>query len=226
MQGPCSRHNAIPLPPSLVLLIKQSCNKGTDMKTRRAKQHRQTRETNITVAINLDGSGHYRVSTGIPFMDHMLELFARHALVDLEIKATGDLPVDYHHTVEDLGLVLGTCMDQALGDRKGIRRYGSIALPMDESLSRVAIDLGGRPFLVYSIANRTRRIRDFDVKLIEEFFRAMVVQGRMNLHIEHVYGDEAHHAYESVFKGFARAFRMAVEHDSREKSIPSSKGKI
>jgi len=196
------------------------------MTTRRAKQHRQTRETDIAVSLNLDGTGRCKIDTGIPFMDHMLELFGRHALVDLEIKARGDLPVDYHHTVEDLGLVLGTCIDQALATRKGVRRYGWCLLPMDESLSQVAVDLGGRPFLVYQIANRTRRIRDFDVKLIEEFFRAVVVQARMNLHIQHLYGDEVHHAYESIFKGFARAFRMAVEPDPRDKGIPSSKGKI
>ena len=196
------------------------------MIARRAQQHRQTRETDIAISLNLDGTGRNKIDTGMPFMDHMLDLFGRHALVDLEIKARGDLSVDYHHTVEDLGLVLGTCIDQALATRKGVRRYGWCLLPMDESLCQVAVDLGGRPFLVYSIANRTRRIRDFDVKLIEEFFRAVVVQARMNLHIQHLYGDEVHHAYESVFKGFARAFRMAVEPDPRDKGIPSSKGKI
>ncbi len=196
------------------------------MTARRAQQHRQTRETDIAVSLNLDGTGRCQISTGMPFLDHMLELFGRHALVDLKIKARGDLPVDYHHTVEDLGLVLGTCLDQALGQRKGIRRYGWCLLPMDESLCQAAVDLGGRPYLQYRLASRTRRIRDFDVRLLEEFFRAMVVQGRMNLHIQHVYGDEIHHACESMFKGFARAFRMAVELDPREKGIPSSKGKI
>lgn len=196
------------------------------MTARRARQHRQTRETDIAIALNLDGAGRCKIDTGIPFLDHMLELFGRHALVDLQVKARGDLPVDYHHTVEDLGLVLGTCIDQALTARKGVRRYGWCLLPMDESLCQVAVDLGGRPFLVYNMANRTRRIRDFDVKLIEEFFRAVVVQARMNLHIQQLYGDEVHHAYESVFKGFARAFRMAVEPDPRDKGIPSSKGKI
>jgi imidazoleglycerol-phosphate dehydratase len=196
------------------------------MTPRRAQQHRQTRETDIFVSLNLDGTGRCKIATGIPFLDHMLELFGRHALVDLEIRASGDLPVDYHHTVEDLGLVLGTCIDQALATRKGVRRYGWCLLPMDESLCQVAVDLGGRPFLVYRIANRTRRIRDFDVKLVEEFFRALIVQARMNLHVQHLYGDEVHHAYESVFKGFARAFRMAVEPDPRDKRIPSSKGTI
>jgi len=196
------------------------------MTKRIAKQHRKTRETDIALSLNLDGTGKCSISTGIPFMDHMLELFGRHALIDLNIQATGDLPVDYHHLVEDLGLVLGTCLDQALRDRKGIQRYGWCLLPMDESLAQVAVDLGGRPFLVYDIANRTRRIRDFDVKLIEEFFRAVTVQARMNLHIRHLYGDEVHHAYESVFKGFARAIRMAATRDSRDTGIPSSKGSI
>ena len=196
------------------------------MTKRTATVERTTRETDIRLTLAVDGQGRYTVETGIPFLNHMLELFSKHALMDLTIKAKGDLAVDYHHTVEDLGLVLGTCIDQALATRKGVRRYGWCLLPMDESLCQVAVDLGGRPFLVYQIANRTRRIRDFDVKLIEEFFRAAVVQARMNLHIQHLYGDEVHHAYESVFKGFARAFRMAVEHDPRDKKIPSSKGKI
>ncbi len=193
---------------------------------RTATQTRTTRETDITVSLNLDGQGTPCVDTGIPFLNHMLELLARHALIDLEIQATGDLDVDYHHTVEDIGLVLGNCLAEALGERRGIRRYGSILLPMDESLSQVAIDLGGRPFLVYEVANRKRKIRDFDVKLIEEFFRALVTQSRMNLHIRHLYGDEVHHAYESIFKGFARALRQAVALEPRETGIPSSKGII
>lgn len=196
------------------------------MNHRTASQHRKTRETDIAIKLDLDGTGACSIDTGIPFMDHMLEIVARHALIDLDIKAVGDLEVDYHHTVEDLGLVLGTAIDQALGDRRGIRRYGFSLLPMDESLARVALDLGGRPFLVYSSADPTPNIRDFNVKLIEEFFRAFVTQARMNLHIAHLYGAEVHHAYESVFKGLARALRMAVERDPRETGIPSSKGTI
>jgi len=196
------------------------------MKKRTAAISRKTRETEIAVSLNLDGTGVYSVSTGIPFLDHMLELFSRHSLIDLNVKATGDLAVDYHHTVEDLGLVLGTCFDQALGERKGIRRYGWCQLPMDESLAEVAVDLGGRPFLVWSIANKKKKIRDFDVKLLEEFFRAFVMQAKLNLHVRHLYGDEVHHAYESVFKGFARALRAASETDPRDKGIPSSKGVI
>lgn len=194
--------------------------------SRTATQQRKTRETAVALTIDLDGTGRAAIETGIPFLNHMLELLARHALVDIELQATGDLEVDYHHTVEDIGLVMGNCIDQALGDRSGIRRYGFSLLPMDESLCQVALDLGGRPFLVYDIANRKRRIRDFDVKLIEEFFRALATQARLNLHIRHLYGDEVHHAYESVFKGFARALRMAVERDPRETGIPSSKGTI
>lgn len=193
---------------------------------RHAEIDRQTRETQIQLRLNLDGTGRLEVSTGIAFMDHMLELFAKHALFDLSLQATGDLAVDYHHTVEDIGLVLGDALNQALGDRAGIVRYGHIALPMDESLSLVAVDLGGRPFLVYEIANRKRKIRDFDLGLIEEFFRAFVTQARMNLHIAHLYGAEPHHAYESVFKGVARALSQACARDPRVQGVPSSKGII
>jgi imidazoleglycerol-phosphate dehydratase len=191
---------------------------------RQARLSRKTRETEITVALDLDGTGKSAVRTGIPFLDHMLELLARHGLFDLEVAATGDLDVDYHHTVEDIGLTLGTVLDQALGERRGIRRYGFVMLPMDESLCRVALDLGGRPFMDYQIACTKTHIRDFDVKLVEEFFRAFMTQARMNLHIAHLYGDEVHHAYEAVFKGVARALRMAVERDPRETGVPSSKG--
>jgi imidazoleglycerol-phosphate dehydratase len=196
------------------------------MKKRTATIERKTRETDIRVSVNLDGKGRCRISTGMPFMDHMLELLGRHAMLDLDVQATGDLAVDYHHTVEDLGLVLGTALDKALGDRRGIRRYGWCILPMDESLSMDAMDLGGRPYLVFRMANRAKKVRDFDLGLIEEFFRAFVVQGRMNLHIQHLYGSEPHHAYESVFKGVARALRMAAEKDARDKRVPSSKGVI
>lgn len=185
---------------------------------------RKTRETDIALTLSLDGTGKSDIDSGIPFLDHMLELFARHGLFDLSLKATGDISVDYHHTVEDIGLALGSALDGALGDRKGIRRYGFFLLPMDEALARVAIDLGGRPFLVYSVNCPRTHVRDFDIQLFEEFFRALAVQSRMNLHIAHLYGAEAHHAAEAVFKGFARALRMATEIDPRETGIPSSKG--
>jgi imidazoleglycerol-phosphate dehydratase len=156
----------------------------------------------------------------------MLELFAHHALIDLEIKAAGDVGVDYHHTVEDVGLVLGSCLNKALGERRCIRRYGFFLLPMDEALCEVAIDLGGRPFLVFASPMKHMKVRDFEVKLLEEFFRALSVEARMNIHIRQVYGDEVHHVCEAMFKGFARALRMALEIDPRESGIPSSKGTI
>ena len=161
---------------------------------RTAEITRKTRETNIALSLDLDGSGKADISTGIPFFDHMLELLARHSLVDIDVKAKGDIAVDYHHTVEDIGLALGSALDGALGDRRGIRRYGFFLLPMDEALARVAIDLGGRPFLVYSVNCPRTHVRDFDIQLFEEFFRALAVQSRMNLHIAHLYGAEAHHA--------------------------------
>ncbi|HBA83305.1 MAG TPA: imidazoleglycerol-phosphate dehydratase HisB [Verrucomicrobia bacterium] len=196
------------------------------MKKRTAKVVRKTKETDITVSLNLDGDGTYRIETGLPFFNHMLELFSKHSLIDLNLQAKGDLAVDYHHTVEDVGLALGEALNQALGDRKGIGRYGSALLPMDESLSRVVVDLGGRPYLVLEMANKKKKILDFDLGLIHEFFRAFVVQTRMNLHIRHLYGADPHHAYESVFKGLARALRTACTPDPRVRGVPSSKGRI
>jgi imidazoleglycerol-phosphate dehydratase len=196
------------------------------MATRTATVKRKTRETQIYIELDIDGRAQYKISTGIGFMNHMLELFAKHAMIDLTLEATGDIDVDYHHTVEDIGLALGEAFDKALGDRKGIRRYGFFYLPMDESLARVALDLGGRPWLVEKYACKKQKIRDFDLSLIHEFFQAFIVQAKMNLHINQEYGCEAHHAYESVFKGFARAMRIAMEDDPREEGIPSSKGAI
>lgn len=196
------------------------------MKARRASVHRDTRETRIRVRLNLDGAGRADIDTGMPFLDHMLELLARHALVDLELSAKGDLAVDDHHTVEDIGLTLGTAFDQALGARKGIARYGYAYVPMDEALSRVVVDLGGRPCLVYRIAARRKKIKTFDATLVKELLQAFCVQARMNLHVAQLYGEEPHHAFESVFKGFARALRMAAAIDPRERGIPSSKGAL
>jgi len=191
---------------------------------RTAARTRTTRETDITVNINLDGTGTSSITTGIGFLDHMLEVFARHALLDLEVKAKGDVQVDFHHTVEDIGLVLGSCINQALGDRRGIRRFGFCTLPMDETLAEVSIDLGGRPFLVFASAMKHLRAGDFDVKLLEEFFRALSVEARMNIHARQIYGDETHHVCEAIVKAFARALRTAAEPDPRETGIPSSKG--
>ncbi|MEI8120737.1 MAG: imidazoleglycerol-phosphate dehydratase HisB [bacterium] len=196
------------------------------MKNRTATVERKTRETDIRISLTIEGKGVSRVETGMPFLNHMLELFSKHSLIDLTIKAAGDLEVDYHHTVEDLGLVLGDTIDQALGDRKGIVRYGWSYVPMDDALSRAVVDLGGRPYLVYDVANRTRKIRDFNLILIREFFQAMVVKARMNLHIAQLYGDEPHHAYEAIFKAVARSVGEASRRDPRVAGVPSSKGAI
>ena len=197
------------------------------MKRRKAAIHRKTRETDIHVRLDVDGKGHCRVETGIGFMDHMLELFGRHALLDLDVRARGDLHVDDHHTVEDLGLVLGTALDRALGERRGIRRYGWCVLPMDDALSMVGLDLGGRPYFVYRLRDDVPAIRGFDTGLIEEFLRAFVVQSRMNLHVLQLDGREPHHVFECIFKAIARALRMAAEAAPRERGrVPSSKGII
>lgn len=196
------------------------------MKKRTAKLLRKTKETDIAIELNLDGEGVYKNRTGIPFLDHMLDLLAKHALLDLKVKARGDLEVDYHHTVEDVGLALGEALNQALGDRKGINRYGWSLVPMDEALCQVAMDLGGRPYLVYALATKKRKIRDFDVDLMEEFFRGFVTQGRMNLHVHQQYGQEPHHALEAVFKGVAKALLAAAARNPRIKGVLSSKGTI
>ena len=182
------------------------------------------RETKIRLALNLDGSGVGEIDTGIGFFNHMLELLKKHALIDLSVKATGDIEVDYHHTVEDVGLVLGQALNQALGDRCGITRYGFASVPMDEALCETSIDLGGRPFLVFASGKKHMMVRDFEVKLLEEFFRAVSVEGRLNVHLREIYGDETHHVCEGFFKSFARALRQAVSADPRETGIPSSKG--
>ena len=191
---------------------------------RTAKIERVTKETKIQLSLDLDGSGEGSIETGIGFFDHMLELLKKHALIDLSIKAQGDINVDYHHTVEDVGLVLGQAINQALGDRRGIVRYGFASIPMDEALCETSIDLGGRPFLVMQCAMKHMMVKDFEVKLLEEFFRAVSVEGRANIHLLQIYGDEAHHVCEGLFKSFARALRAAVATDPRETGIPSSKG--
>ncbi len=194
------------------------------MKHRTATVKRKTRETQIEVKLDLDGTGRSAVDTGVGFVDHMLELFAKHSLVDLEVSCKGDVRVDYHHTVEDLGLAIGSALDKALGDRKGIRRYGFFLLPMDESLGQAAVDFGGRPFLVYSTECSSTFVRDFDTELFREFFRALSVNARANVNLRHTGGNEPHHATEALFKAFARAVRAAVEPDPRETGVPSSKG--
>lgn len=194
------------------------------MKKRKAIVVRNTRETQIRAELDVDGNGRYGIETGLPFFNHMLELLAKHALFDLRLQATGDLAVDHHHTVEDVGLALGDALNQALGDRKGIERYGFSLMPMDETLSRVALDLGGRPYLVLDVANKKRKILDFELSLLGEFLRAFATQARMNLHVRQFYGTDAHHAWESIFKGLARALKAACRRDPRVKGVPSSKG--
>ncbi len=193
---------------------------------RTAEVARKTRETEIFVSLNLDGEGASEISTGIPFMDHMLILFAKHGKFDLTVKACGDLEIDCHHTMEDLGLAMGKALSDALGDKAGITRYGHMLLPMDEVLSQIALDLSGRPYLVYDVPAPTSYIKDLDVALFGEFFRALSNTSGMNLHIRVLNSGETHHIFESVFKGFARALRMAVELDPREKGIPSTKGSL
>jgi imidazoleglycerol-phosphate dehydratase len=193
---------------------------------RKAEIKRDTKETCISLSLDLDGSGEGEIDTGIGFLNHMLELFKKHALVDLSVTAKGDVDVDYHHTVEDVGLVLGKAIDEALGDRKGLVRYGFASIPMDEALCETSLDLGGRPYLVMQCAMKHMFVRDFEVKLIEEFFRSVSVEARANIHLRQIYGDEAHHVCEGFFKSFARALRVAKAIDPLEKGVPSSKGVI
>lgn len=187
---------------------------------------RQTRETDVRVELNLDGAGQSELSTGVGFFDHMLELFARHAAVDLKVAAVGDLHVDAHHTVEDVGIALGQAIRQALGDKAGIRRYGHVTLPMDETLVTAAIDLGGRFALVFAAPMPSPKIGDFDSELVEEFWRAVAANALANLHIVLHHGRNTHHVAEAIFKAVARALRMAAEPDGRLSDVPSTKGSL
>ncbi len=194
---------------------------------RTARVSRNTLETQITVSLNLDGSGVSRLATGVPFLDHMLDQIARHGLIDLEIDAHGDLHIDAHHTVEDTGITLGQAFAQALADKKGIRRYGHAYVPLDEALSRVVIDLSGRPGLEYHVDYTRARIGDFDVDLFLEFFRGFVNHAGVTLHVDNLRGINAHHQAETIFKAFGRALRMAVEADARMGDMtPSTKGAL
>ena len=188
---------------------------------------RKTAETDITLTLAVDGRGKAKIDTGVPFFDHMLTLFAKHGLFDLTVKAKGDTDVDYHHTVEDVGLVLGQAFKEALGDKIGIRRYGFFLLPMDESLARIAIDVGGRPHLVYSAEAPTMFVRDFNIVLVKEFCRAFSNALGANLHVQLVYGEEPHHVAEAIFKCLARALDVATQIEPRAADLlPSTKGKI
>ena len=193
---------------------------------RKAEVIRTTKETDIAIAINLDGEGNSRVSTGIPFMDHMLTLFAKHGKFDLDVQVKGDLEIDCHHTMEDTGLALGKAIADALGDKAGITRYGHIILPMDEVLALVALDLSGRPYLVYDAPAPAQYIRELDVALFGEFFRALSNTCGMNLHIKILNPGETHHTFEAVFKAFGRALCTAVTVDPRVKGVPSTKGSL
>ncbi|MDP8247826.1 MAG: imidazoleglycerol-phosphate dehydratase HisB [Candidatus Tritonobacter lacicola] len=188
--------------------------------------HRKTKETDIRVNLDLDGGGRASVDTGIGFLDHMLELFACHGLFDLEVKASGDRHVDDHHIVEDLGLCLGESLLKALGKKKGIRRYGFAIVPMDEALAMACLDISGRPGLVFNVKTRRRKIKDFDLALFEDFFKAISNTARMTVHIRREAGDDPHHVYESVFKAFGRALDAATAIDERVKGVPSTKGII
>lgn len=191
---------------------------------RSASIDRKTSETEITLSISLDGEGKSSVRTGIPFFDHMLTLFSRHGLIDLDVVAKGDIEVDYHHTVEDVGLALGAAFTKALGDKSGIRRYGSAYVPMDEALARVVVDCSGRPYLAYEVPRGVEAIGLFPFQLVEEFLRAFSVQAGLTLHVSILAGRDAHHMAEAIFKALGRALDVAVSHDDRVKGIPSTKG--
>ena len=194
---------------------------------RHAQVIRNTLETQISVKVDLDGTGKAVLDTGVPFLDHMLDQVARHGMIDLEIAAKGDLHIDAHHTVEDIGITLGQAFTQAIGDKKGLRRYGHAYVPLDEALSRVVLDLSGRPGMEFNIEFARARIGEFDVDLINEFFQGFVNHGMLTLHIDNLAGRNAHHQAETVFKAFGRALRMAMEHDPRAAGIiPSTKGSL
>ena len=192
--------------------------------TRTAAIERNTAETRISIQLNVDGGGTGTISTKIPFFDHMLTLFARHSLADLEVKADGDIEVDFHHTVEDVGISLGQAFAKALGDKRGIRRYGWAYLPMDETLARVIVDFSGRPYLEYRVPQNVESIGHFPFQLVEEFLRGFAVHAGINLHAEILYGRDAHHMAEALFKALAKAVDQACQIDPRVKGIPSTKG--
>jgi len=194
---------------------------------RTASIERKTKETNISVEINIDGTGQYDIKTGIGFLDHMLEQLSKHSLIDLKIKAVGDLHIDLHHTTEDSGIAIGEAILQALSDKKGIKRYAHALIPMDETLSRVSLDVSGRPYLVWNVKLKVEKLGEMDTELFKEWFQAFAQAAGITLHIENIYGDNSHHIIESCYKGLAKALRSAFEIDPRMKnSIPSTKGTI
>ena len=190
-----------------------------------AKVNRKTKETSIEVEVNLDGKGIYKIDTGIGFLDHMLEQLSKHSLVDINLKAKGDLHIDLHHTTEDSGIVIGEAIAKALGDKKGIKRYAHAYIPMDETLSRVSLDISNRPYLVWNVKLKVEKLGEMDTELFKEWFQAFSQSAGITLHIENIYGDNSHHIIESCFKGLARALRIALEKDARAAdSLPSTKG--
>jgi len=194
---------------------------------RKAQVNRDTLETKVSVGLDLDGSGQSKLATGAPFLDHMLDQVARHGMLDLDVSAQGDLHIDLHHTVEDVGITFGQALAQALGDKKGVRRYGHAYVPLDEALSRVVVDLSGRPGLEFQVKFTRARVGDFDVDLLREFFQGFVNHAQVTLHVDNLRGVNAHHQAETVFKAFGRALRMAVELDPRAKgTLPSTKGQL
>jgi len=212
--------------PWMMGIIKGSIQ-HTEGSMRTAEIDRNTLETQISVSVNLDGTGQREFQTGLPFLDHMLDQVARHGLLDITIKANGDLEIDAHHTVEDIGITIGQAVNGAVGDKRGIRRYGHAYVPLDEALSRVVIDFSGRPGLVYNVEFARQRVGDFDVDLFHEFFQGFVNHAKVTLHIDNLKGDNAHHQIETIFKAFGRALRMAVEPDPRMSDVtPSTKGSL
>jgi imidazoleglycerol-phosphate dehydratase len=194
---------------------------------RKASVDRKTTETDVTATVDLDGNGVFDISTGVGFLDHMLEQLSRHSLIDISLKARGDVHIDFHHTTEDSGIALGQAVARALGDRKGIRRYASLHLPMDEALTRAAIDVSGRPYLIWKVAFNRPKIGDFDTELVREWFQAFAMNAGVTLHVETLYGDNNHHIAESCFKALARCLREAIAIDPRQKDrIPSTKGSL
>jgi len=193
---------------------------------RKAKVERRTKETDIFIQVNLDGAGLYQVHTPFPFMDHMLSAFSKHGFFDLDVKAEGDTEIDDHHTMEDIGIVMGEVLGKAVGKKEGIRRFGHAVIPLDEALAQVTVDLSGRPYLVYEVRMPRKRIKAFDVEMIEHFFRSLVDQSRMNLHIRLISGKDPHHILEAIFKGFGRALDQATQIDPRVRGVASTKGKL
>jgi imidazoleglycerol-phosphate dehydratase len=194
---------------------------------RQASVERRTKETSVRVALDLDGTGSYQVATGIGFLDHMLEQLSRHSLIDLEIEAKGDLHIDYHHTTEDSGIVIGEAVSKALGDRTGITRWGSAIIPMDETCTRVSLDVSNRPYLIWKVAFSKPKLGEMDTELFKEWFQAFAQAAGITLHVENLYGENNHHIVESCFKGLARALRQAIEIDPRKAdAVPSTKGTL